>query len=256
MVLELIDTSDPALPGLHLEGRFGEIHWYELVGDGMSFGPGVEVWLMDGETRICRYLESCGRDEAAEIMERQRQIISPWALSLREVDRLRTMRETLADVRDELSYLKDASLLPKEEVMDVTPTIRSQAREEDDRAKQRDEGIHGEGAHLRWLTAGDWLAHRMTEEVRQCQRTVLAVAPDVDRYGAPLTRWEWPRRPYERQGQPAGPALALELLAAWRMIEQDRDPLHRWAITNGLLSKTAASEESGVARSTIDRLLG
>jgi hypothetical protein len=262
-VLDIIEIEAPGNyvqrdEGLYLSVRHGRITWSE--GGGVWQDTGATVCLMDGPTLLAvseAIIPSWG--EAKEYWDRKAEGITPWARvlrSLRPLDSLRSQVESLEAAR---RFLLDD---PHGHDPYYVASIEACALPEDVEAGRADvpglpatlglPPVPPEAAQL-WAAVGAHVLRRLRRTIDDYLRVALTLAPDLEAHGEALSGWEVHHPPHDSES--VAPMVAEELLAAWAVVNGQRDPLVRWAVRKAEVSKARTHEVSGLSRSTIDRLL-
>ncbi|GGX02009.1 hypothetical protein [Streptomyces chryseus] len=247
VTVEHADTRPPRDTGTYLTQYTGRITWPDPTNaDATWQAQGVRLALMDGRRTLTTCTLECKPADADDVTARAAATIAPWARTLRFLDALRSLRHSIDDVerlRHEAYQWEGAD--PPAEVSDRI--LAYATGDEVDTAR----AAHPDGLYDVRLTG--LILKRLGTQSEAAQRAALAYAPDV--HDSPLPRsWEQPSHVRGSSGEETAQFVARELLAAWALIRDMRDPLATWAVGVGL-PKTAVQQTSGMSRSTIDRLL-
>ncbi|MFI6341108.1 hypothetical protein [Streptomyces sp. NPDC050535] len=233
--------------GLYVLQQTGIQQWREDHGTWRAHG--VRLDLMDGPRRLAVCKLEVVQREAEERAAAVVDGIRPWASAIQALTAVRDARShltmMLADVvrateaEEEARPLEDSvrdALLAK-----ATPDEIEQAR-------------HAQAFEWAGLPLARLIMARLRSELAARHLVLLATAPDLGAH--PIhPAWEQPSPFHLPAGESTARGLARELLAAWAVTRDLRDPLITWAVTEAGVTRTETQQITSVSRSTINRLL-
>jgi hypothetical protein len=239
-------TTEARDTGLYVIQHTGMQKWAEDHGTWQAHG--VLLDLMDG-TRplaLCKLEvpQSQANDRARAVAEE----IEPWGQALVRL-------AAVADARAQMTRLvtltaaameADANGWPPEDY--VRDDLLALATEDEVSQAKCSDALEWAGLPLARLVTARWrteLAARLL--------ALLAAAPDVTAH--PIhPAWEQPAL-YGVSGVSTAQVMARELLAAWAVARDLRDPLITWAVQKASVKRTQVQQITSVSRSTINRFL-
>ena len=239
-------TTKARTAGLYAIQQTGMQQWAEDHGTWKAHG--VRLDLMDGPTRlaICKLEvpQSKAEDRAKAVTEE----IEPWGHALRALAAVAEVRARQA----RLVPLMVAAEEAEQNMWQVEDYVRDElvgyATPTEIEAAKSGGAYEWAGMPLARLIAARW-----RDELAARHRELLAAAPDVTSH--PIhPAWEQPPL-FGVTGVSTAQVMARELLAAWAVVRDLRDPLITWAVGEAGVTRTQVHQATGVSRSTINRLL-
>lgn len=208
---------------------------------------GVRLELMDGlqPLAVCK-LEVAGTLAAEERGAEEAAAIEPWTRTLRYLAAVKRLRGQLDSARRLLDEAEDAEQYgrPVDEV--DAAALRAMAT-----PQEREQADPGDDYDLVLLAR--LVVARLERQIDEGLRKALAFAPNPAE--APIhPAWELPGLG-GMPGESLAQAVARDLLAAWALVRDLRDPLITWAVKGAELTRTEVQQTTSVSRSTINRLL-
>lgn len=239
-------TTQPRSAGLYVIQHTGMQQWAEDHGTWKAHG--VRLDLMDGTRPIALCKLEVPQPRADDRARSVAEEIEPWGQALLAL-------AAVADARAQMTRLvtlttaameADANGWPIEDY--VQEDLLALAAEDEISEARKGDALEWAGLPLARLITSRW-----RRELASRHLALLAAAPDVAAH--PIhPAWEQPAL-YGVTGVSTAQVMARELLAAWAVARDLRDPLITWAVQQADVTRTQVQQITSVSRSTINRLL-
>ncbi|WP_282797366.1 hypothetical protein [Streptomyces sp. CC224B] len=257
--LPVIDFGEEHPPGLHI-ARTGYAEFHTRAAHSRTrawvIDRGTAVYLHDGDTALAVAELIDDRDAQPRLQAAAIAEIAPWAQTIAHLIR----SWALADRQDAL-----ASLLRARGYVDVYSEGSFEVRREWDleawTEKIRRLATDDDPADLTGDDLGAVIQVRLKRERAAAQQAAVAALPPASGGSLPPLTGTWelargPRLPHAPQ--PWAEVVLPLLVQRWEdsddPVLRHRDALVHWAVASGI-SKAELHRASGIARSTIDRVL-
>lgn len=239
-------TTSIRATGIYTIQTTGPQQWPSEHDTSVWQAPGVRLDLMDGRHLLAVCKLECPPRDADELAARTTAGIEPWVPVLRHhLPPITTLREDLARVSPLMDEVRAYAQIGYPEAPGVIDQILPYATDEEIASAT----LRGDAEPL-GVPLAEQVITRLRRSIQAGLRILLAHAPDPVAH--PLhPAWQQPGRGCEVTAQ----AVARELLAAWADIRASRDSLFTWAIGDAGLTRSEVQRTTGVARTTIDRML-
>ncbi|MFJ3762977.1 hypothetical protein [Streptomyces sp. NPDC090080] len=175
--------------------------------------------------------------------------IVPWGPALAQLAVVLKTKSARAQMATLLTAVREAAAGDKPLHENVREGLIARASAQEIELAKASGEPAWDGMHLARL-----IAMRLRRDLTESHLALLAAAPEVNDY--PLhTTWELPPEKQSLPGLSAAHNMARELLAAWSLARDLRDPLITWAVTSANVTRTDAQRITSISCTTMNRLL-
>lgn len=238
-------TTEARDKGLYIIRAIGDLKWTE--NDGTWQAPGVRLDLMDGPRRLAVCKLEVAASKAEERAAPVATGIQTWAKTLQALAIVDELRSQLGRVDSLMLQVEDEQASGCLEPTTVDEMLGLAQQDEVDSAQTAG------GRNPLGLPLGRLVAARLRRQISRGLRLALAHAPSP--VETPIhPAWEQPALA-GMSGEPTVQYAARNLLAAWADVRDARDSLITWAVKDAEVERTTVQQLTGVARTTINRLL-
>ncbi|WP_455355923.1 hypothetical protein [Streptomyces sp. SYSU K217416] len=259
-MIEIVDSSDAGRAGVYAVGSWGWVYYRERYDTGVWKERGYTLRLMEDGRQIAYTEALCSRDEWEESARGDLDGIEPWLRTLRVlrggpqaagVERLGDSIRATRHAAEELADVDAWDAVMTDFLGEYADSLTSAATGDEISAARLD------GSRLHYGTLARLMVERLESDIRRSQLVALAAAPDPAAH--PIhERWELPRPEFfsghAEDAKRVAPYVMWHLLAGWRATQDMKGNLLVAAETAGV-TKTEMHTTTGLARTTIDRLL-